>query len=122
MSATFAQVTDWFGSIQAGYETANKVAGKAAPQDGYLWQRKVYTIDRTRTGQTLTGFTPEVGNEVAGNTLSVTNGADEIFASSSQTYIFLKDDMVPSPVGSAIWDQKQTAVSFSDWEEWEIPS
>jgi len=122
MAATFAIASKWFGSIQAGYETASKVAGKADPQEGYLWRRRVYTIERSRLGQTLTAFSPNVGNTTTGDKLSITNGGDTIFGSVGETYLLTKDDIVPSPQGSGIWTEQQIAVSYTDWEEWQIPT
>ena len=122
MAATFVITGDWFGSIKAGYETATKVAGKPDPQAGYLYRRKVYTIERSRYGQTLTAFSPNVGGTTTGDKLSIKNGTDTIEGSNAQTYLLLKDDVVPSPQGSGMWEEQQIAVSYTDWEEWEIPS
>ena len=122
MAATFVITGDWFGSIKAGYETATKVAGKPDPQDGYLYRRRVFTIERSRMGQTLTSFNPNVGNTTTGDKLSITSGADTIQGSAAQTYLLEKDDIIPSPQGSGIWEEQQIAVSYTDWEEWEIPT
>jgi len=122
MAATFVTTGAWFGTIKAGYETATKVAGKPDPETGYLWRRKVYTIERTRSGQTLTAFSPNVGGTTTGDKLSITNGADTIEAGAADTYLLQKDDVVPSPQGSGMWEEQQIAVSYTDWEEWEIPT
>ena len=122
MAATFVTTGEWFGSIKAGYETATKVAGKADPATGFLWRRRVYTIERSRMGQTLTSFSPNVGNTTTGDKLTITSGADTIQGSASDTYLLEKDDIVPSPQGSGIWEEQQIAVSYTDWEEWEIPT
>jgi hypothetical protein len=121
MAATFDITGDWFGSIRAGYETATKVAGKPNPTDGYLWRRKIYTIERARSGKTLTAFAPNVGGSTTGDNLTVQNGADIIAGSASDTYLLQKDDVVPTPQGSGMWEEQQIAVSYTDWEEWLIP-
>ena len=122
MAATFAITGDWFGSIKAGYETATKVAGKPDPSTGYLWRRKVYTIERARSGQTLLSFNPNVGGTTTGDNLSITSGADTIQGGAGDTYLLEKDDVVPAPQGSGMWEEQQIAVSYTDWEEWEIPT
>ena len=122
MAATFAITGDWFGSIKAGVETATKVAGKPDPATGYLWRRKVYTIERARSGQTLTSFAPNVGGTTTGDKLSITSGTDTISGSDANTYLLLKDDVVPTPQDSGLWEEQQIAVSYTDWEEWEIPA
>lgn len=122
MAATFVLTGDWFGKIKANYETAVKVAGKPDPTTGYLWRRKVYTIERARSGQTLTSFVPNVGGLTTGDKLSITNGADTIAANIADTYHLEKDDIVPTPQGSGMWEEQQIAVSYTDWEEWEIPT
>ncbi len=122
MAATFVTTGDWFGVIKAGYETATKVAGKQDPATGFLWRRRVYTIERARSGQTLISFVPNVGGNTTGDKLSITNGADTIEASVNDTYLLIKDDVVPTPQGSGMWEEQQQAVSYTDWEEWEIPT
>lgn len=122
MSATFVITGQWFGTIKAGYETATKVAGKPDPATGKLWRRRVYTIERSRFGQTLTSFSPNVGNTTTGDKLSITSGTDTIAGSAANTYLLEKDDIVPSPQGSGIWEEQQIAVSYTDWEEWQIPT
>ena len=121
MAAIFTTTGDWFGSIRSGYETATKVAGKPNPTTGYLWRRKVYTIERARSGQELLSFTPNVGGSTTGDNLSVTNGADTISGAVADTYLLQKDDVVPTPQGSGMWEELQVAVSYTDWEEWLIP-
>ena len=122
MAATFTTTGDWFGSIKAGYETAGKVAGKSDPATGYLWRRKVYTIERARSGQGLLSFAPNVGGTATGDQLSITNGGDTISGSALDTYLLEKDDVVPTPQGSGMWEEQQIAVSYTDWAEWEIPT
>jgi len=122
MAATFVTTGAWFGMIKAGYETATKVAGKPDPAAGFLWRRKVYTIERARSGQTLTAFTPNVGGNATGDQLSITNGADTIQGAVADTYLLIKDDVIPTPQGSGMWEEQQLAVSYTDWEEWEIPT
>ena len=122
MAATFATMGAWFGSIKAAYETAVKVAGKSDPATGFLWRRKVYTIERARSGQALLAFEPNVGGNATSDKLSVTNGGDTISGSASDTYLLEKDDVVPSPQGSGMWEEQQIAVSYTDWAEWEIPT
>ena len=122
MAATFVLTGNWFGTIKAAYETATKVAGRPDPATGYLWRRRVYTIERARSGQTLTSFSPNVGNTTTGDKLSITNGTDTVAGSAAQTYLLEKDDIVPSPQGSGMWEEQQIAVSYTDWEEWQIPT
>ena len=122
MAATFVTTGEWFGSIKAGYETATKVAGKDDPATGYLWRRRVYTIERARSGKTLTAFSPNVGGTTTGDNLTITNGSDTIAGAAANTYLLEKDDVVPAPQGSGIWEEQQIAVSYTDWEEWEIPA
>jgi len=123
MAATFTTATgNWEGSLKGSYQTADKVAGLADPQDGYLWRRKIYTIERSRYGQTLSSFTPNVGGSALGNTLSVKSGPTTITGSATDTYMLLRDDVTPAPKGSDIWLEEQTAVSYTAWEEWEIPT
>ena len=122
MAATFTVEGAWFGRIEARYETAQKVAGKADPADGYLWRRKVYTITRARSGQGLTAFTPNVGGTTTGDNLSIVNGPDTQVFNASDTYMLESDDVVPAPQGSGLWEERQVAVSYADWEEWEIPT
>ena len=122
MAATFTKEGEWFGSIKAGYETATKVAGKPDPADGFLWRRRIYTIDRARSGQGITAFAPNVGNTALGNTLYVKNGPDDkLYGNVNDTYLLQTDDVVPTPQGSGLWQEHQVAVSYSDWETWEIP-
>ena len=122
MAATFVTTGEWFGSIKAGYETAKKVADLPALEKGYLYRRRVYTIERSRMGQTLLSFSPNVGNTTTGDKLSITSGADTIAGSAADTYVLEKDDIVPTPQGSGIWEEQQIAVSYTDWEEWQIPT
>lgn len=122
MAATFVITGEWHGTIKAGYETAVKVAGKPDPATGFLWRRKVYTIERARNGQTIVSFSPNVGNTTTGDKLSITNGSETIQGSAADTYLLLKDDIIESPPGSGIWEEQQIAVSYTDWEEWEIPT
>ena len=122
MAAVFTTTGDWFGTIRSGYETATKVAGEPNPTTGYLWRRKIYTIERARSGQELLSFAPNVGGSTTGDNLSVTNGADTIAGSINDTYLLQKDDVVPTPQGSGMWEEQQIAVSYTDWEEWLIPT
>ena len=122
MAATFTKKSEWFGSIRAGYETATKVAGKDDPAEGYVWRRRVYTIERKRNGQGLTAFSPNVGNTTTGDNLGVQNGPDIIAGNGDDTYLLQKDDVIPTPQGSGLWEEHQIAVSYQDWEEWEIPT
>ena len=120
MAATFTTTGDWFGKIEAKFETATKVAGKAEPKDGHIWRRKMFTITRSRAGQGLTAFTPNVGGTAVGSVLSIVNGSDTITGNASDTYMLLQDDVVPTPQGSGMWEEQQVAVSFGEWEQWEI--
>ena len=122
MAATFVTTGDWFGRIRAGYETATKVAGKPEPTAGYLWRRKIYTIERARSGQTLTSFVPNVGGSTTGDKLTIKNGTDTVSGAVADTYLLQKDDIVPTPQGSGMWEEQQIAVSYTDWEEWLIPA
>jgi hypothetical protein len=121
MATVWTKAGDWFGSIRAGYETATKVAGQPDPAAGYLWRRRIFTIDRARSAQGLVSFDPQTGNTAAGNTLYVVNGSDKVFGRASDIYLLQKDDAIPTPQGSGLWQEKQIAVSYGEWEEWEIP-
>jgi hypothetical protein len=120
MSATFTKTGDWFGSIRAGYETANKVAGLPDPAPGYIWRRRIYTIDRARSGQQILTYVPNVGNTATGDDLCIVNGGDTVCGTSGDIYMLQKDDIVPTPQGSGMWQEQQIAVSYQEWEQWAI--
>ena len=122
MAANFTLEGDWGGTIKAGYETATKVAGRPDPADGYLWRRRIYTIDRARSGQGLITFAPNTGNTAAGNTLYVVNGDDQVYGNAADTYLLQTDDVTPTPQGSGMWREHQVAISYGEWEQWEIPT
>jgi len=122
MAATFTTAGDWHGKIRSGYETATNVAGKTNPPDGYLYRRRIYTIERERSGQGLTAFTPNVGNTTTGDNLSITNGPDTVSGNVADEYLLLTDDVLETPPGSGLWVEMQVAVSYTDWELWEIPT
>ena len=121
MAAVFTTTGDWFGTLDAGYETATKVAGKPDPATGFLWRRKIYTIARARSGQELLSFTPNVGGTTTGDNLEIVNGGDTITGNVGDTYLLQKDDVILTPQGSGMWEEHQIAVSYNDWEQWEIP-
>ena len=120
MATTFTKVGDWFGKIDANEETANSVAGAPTPATGFAYKRKVYVITRARSGQGLTAFTPNVGGTTTGENLCIENGPDEICGSSADTYLLQKDAVVPTPQGSGLWEEQQIAVSYGEWELFEV--
>ena len=122
MAATFKKSSEWMGSIKGGYETAVKVAGKPDPQDGYLWRRRVYTVDRERICKGLLSFSHNVWNTASGDSLYVMNGEDRISGNADNDYLLLRDDVIPNPPGSGMWKEVQVAVSYTDWEQWLIPT
>jgi hypothetical protein len=118
MSATFTKEGEWFGTIRAGYETANAVAGYPAPASGYIWRRRIYTIDRARSGQEILTYVPNVGNTATGDELYIVNGDDTVYGNVSDIYMLQKDDIVPTPQGSGMWLEQQIAISYQEWEQW----
>ena len=120
MAATFTTTGDWFGKIDANYETADKVAGAQAAADGFAYKRKIYVITRARSGKGLLTFTPNVGGTTTGDNLSIVNGGDTISASADDTYLLQKDEVVPTPQGSGMWEEQQIAISYGAWEQFEI--
>jgi hypothetical protein len=120
MAATFTLTGDWFGTIDANYETANAVANAPAPADGFAYKRKIYLITRARSGQELTAFSPNVGGTTTGDNLCIVNGPDTICGSADDTYLLQKDAVVPTPQNSGIWEEQQIAVSYGEWELYEI--
>ena len=119
MATTFTTAGVLQGSIKSAYQTATKVAGKDAPQEGFIWRRQVYTADLYRYGKGLTSFASLAGTRIAAATLSTTNGADSL-AASGDPYLCTVNDMIPSPSGSGIWKEILIAVRYEDWEEWEL--
>ena len=120
MAATFTLTGDWFGQIEANVETANSVANAPEPDEGFAYKRKVYVITRARSGQGLTAFAPNVGGTTTGNNLSIVSGDDTINGSSDDTYLLQKDAVVPTPQGSGIWEEQQIAISYGNWELFEV--
>jgi len=121
MAATFTTTGEWMGTIRAAYETAQKVAGKPEPADGKLWRRRIYTIERHRFGKGVLAFSPNTGNTTTGDNLKITNGGGVLQGNAADTYLLLKDDIIPNPQGTDMWKEAQVAVNYQDWEEWEIP-
>jgi len=122
MAATFTTTGDWHGTLNIGFETADKPVGKEPAPVGWKWRRKIYRIDRRRFGQGMLTYTDTVGGTAAGNLLTVTNGSDEMAGSASQIYVLSKDKAVPSPQGSGIWEEVQSMTSYTDWALWEQPT
>ena len=120
MAATFTTTGEWFGKIDANYETADKVAGAADPPTGFAYKRKVYVITRARAGQELLTFVPNVGNTTTGDNLCINNGPDTVCGSGADTYLLQRDAVVPTPQNSGIWEEQQIAVSYGDWELFEV--
>ena len=122
MAATFTTTGEWQGTLRGSFQTANKVAGKPVPSDGYLWRRKIYTVERFRWGKGLLTYNPNVGGTALGGGLCITSGTTTVCGNDADTYMLQKDDVSPSPPGSDIWKEVQIAVSYSLWEEWLVPT
>ena len=123
MGATFDTATgDWKGRVDGTYETANKVAGKEDPADGYLWRREIETWTRQRTGQGLSAFDTDAGDNVAGETLQINNGDDTLNGPLGFVYLVQVNGIVPDPQGSGIWIESHVAVGYTEWEQWLIPN
>jgi len=120
MGATFTTEDEWQGQIKSGYQTADKVAGLAAPSEGYVWRRQRYISDRFRIGQGLTSWSSDAGNRVYGDDLDITNGPDSTAGSAAgePDYMVNTNDLIPYPPGSGIWKETYVAEGFSEWEEW----
>ena len=109
----------WQGTIKGTYQTATKVAGKPAPQKGFVWRRQAYTADLFRFVKDVATFTSIAGTNVAASTLSTKNGANTLTAS-GDPYLVTANDLAPDPPGSGIWKEIKIAVRYDDWEEWEL--
>jgi hypothetical protein len=115
---TYTASGGWEGNFDSDREEGGRrpagVTSDAA--EGYTWRRTVLILTRQRQVQGVTAYTSPIGTQVAGNTLTITNGSTTLQAGAGDQYINDDDGLRPSIVlGDYV--QYQVWRSPKDWEE-----